>query len=186
LSAHPAGNTIHLQRPDTITARCSRYTYGVNVMRAPTAQCRQLGQLCRDSHDNILCETHFRPLVRVGDIVKVGEFAGPLSVHPTAGSKKASVDVWVTSEYDASHTTEPEMRKLGTVKVDVRKAARKKWGIVVGKQSSRDYQIDLYFKFGAGNMQVRAVDVTNGTEVSTTVTFCSGAAAGGRVMLPAV
>jgi hypothetical protein len=35
-------------------------------------------------------------------------------------------------------------------------------------------------------LQVRAVDVTNSREVSTTVTFSSDAAAGGPVMLPAL
>jgi hypothetical protein len=35
-------------------------------------------------------------------------------------------------------------------------------------------------------LQVRAVDVTNNREVSTTVTFSSDAAAGGPVMLPAL
>jgi hypothetical protein len=128
---------------------------------------------------------HFRPLVRVGDIVQVGEFC-PLTVNPTSKSKTASVDVWVTPHRDASHVTEPNMRKLGTVKVDVCKAVRKKWGQPVGKQSSKDCQIDLFFKFGAADMQVRAVDVTNNREVSTTVTFSSDAAAGGPVMLPAM
>jgi hypothetical protein len=181
-----AGNTIHLQRPDTISARCSRYTYGVNVMRPPLPECRLLNHICKDSKGELLCEKHFSPLVRVGDVVQVGDFCGPLAVYPLPKSKTASVDVWVTPHRDASHVTEPKMRKLGTVTVDVCKAVRKKWGLTVGKQSCKDYQIDLYFKFGAADMQVRALDVTNNREVSTTVTFSSDAAAAGPVMLPAV
>jgi hypothetical protein len=154
-----AGNTIHLQRPDTISARCSRYTYGVNVMRPPMPECHRLGHICKDGKGNALCDMHFRPLVRVGDIVQVGEFCGPLTVYPTPKSKTASVDVWVTPHRDASHVTEPKMRKLGTVKVDVCKAVKKKWGLPVGTQSSKDYQIDLFFKFGAADMQVRASEM---------------------------
>uniref|UniRef100_A0A383VX69 Actin-like ATPase domain-containing protein n=1 Tax=Tetradesmus obliquus TaxID=3088 RepID=A0A383VX69_TETOB len=179
------GNTIHLQHPDTISARCSRYTYGVNVLRAPEPCCQQHGSLCKDSKGGVHCSTHFRPLIRVGEVVRVGEFAGPLSVHPAPGCKTASVDVWVTPERDARHTTEAGMRMLGTVKMDVRKAARKKWGLTVGRQSSKDYPIDLYFDFGAGDMQVRALDRTNNTEVCTTVVFCADTAAGGPVALPA-
>ncbi|KAF6255352.1 hypothetical protein COO60DRAFT_227757 [Scenedesmus sp. NREL 46B-D3] len=180
------GNTIHLQRPDTISARCSRYTYGVNAMRPATAECHQRGHVCKDAKGNLLCSDHFRPLVRVGDVVRVDEFSGPLNVFPAPGNNTASVDIWVTPHRDASHITEPKMRMLGTVRIDVRKAARKKWGLSIGKQSSKDYKISLYFKFGAGDLQVRAVDVTNDTVVSTTVSFSSDAAAGGPVLLPAL
>ena len=72
---HPSGNTIHLQQPDTIIARVSRLTYGVECGVQPTQQCWQ----------------HGHPVKGLGEVAKISTMA-------EATVKKAYSSVWARRE----------------------------------------------------------------------------------------
>jgi hypothetical protein len=184
------GNTIHLQRPDAILARVTRLTYGLNVGDHPTADCHTHGRCVTDRKGRTWCESHFRPLVRINEIVQVGDSTEPFAVYPMPDAEVVQVPIFATEAVDASHVTEAGMQQVGLVKVKVEKTAKVNLGLFkAGKQSNDQYKVELRFKFGAAEIEVQAYDVTNKRHVSTELSFCSEAAGADhnqRVQLPGV
>jgi hypothetical protein len=182
------GNTIHLQRPQAIKARVSTLTYGVNVARLPEARCHTHGKCEADRKGRTWCQTHFVPLVRINEIVEVGDSTQPMTVYPMSGAVAAEVPIFATEASDASHVTEAGMRQVGTVTVKVDKSPKLSLGVFkAGKQSCDQYKIELRFKFGAAELEVQAYDVTNRRNVSAQVRFSSevaGAQHNQRAQLP--
>lgn len=185
-----AGNTIHLQRPDAIRARVSRLTYGLNVGDHPKDGCRTAGRCIQDRKGRTWCETHFRPLVRIHDLVQVGESSQPFAVYPLPDADVVHVPIFATEATDASHTTEPGMQRIGVLSVGVNKARKYALGLIkAGRQSSDDYKIELSFRFGCAEVEVHAFDVTNKCSTKVDFIFSSepaGAEHNWRVDLPGV
>jgi len=158
----PLGNTIHLQRPAAISARVSRLTYGINVGDNPQPACHHVGRCIQDRKGRTWCETHFRPLVKIDDVVQIGERTQPLTVYPLPDEPVVHVPIFATESADVSHVTEPGMHKIGVLSVQVNKAHKFKLGpIKAGRISSDEYKVELSFRFGSTEVEVHAYDVTN-------------------------
>lgn len=126
-----------------------------------------------DAKGRTWCTTHFKPLVRTNEVVKVGAATDPVAVYPMPGVDVTMVPIYATVASTATHTTEPGMFEVGTVHIKVDKASK---FLKIGRQSSDDYKIELRFRFGTAEMQVQAYDVTNDREICVEFTFASEAA----------
>jgi hypothetical protein len=190
LSCAPAGNTIHLQRPDAILARVSRLTYGINVAEKPTDSCSQHGRCITDRKGRTWCETHFRTLVRINEVVQIGDETQPVAMFPMPGAEVVQVPIYATEAVKALHITEPGMWRVGVVHIKIEKRHKVNFGFwKAGQQSSDQYKIELRFKFGAAEVQVEAYDATNRRMVSAEFMFsneAAGAEHGNSVPLPGV
>jgi len=170
------GNTIHLQHPGVIMARVSRLSYGLGIATTPGHACHKLGSVFQaKGGKDVLCHNHFHKLVTKGDVVELGNWTKPCTVTPQRGSAAKitlSVSVYSTEAEQTDHLG-PHMTKVGEVKINVQKIVKKFLGIPVRKQASDDYKIDLQFRFGAAQFEVKAYDRTTGDEVMATVEFVS-------------
>lgn len=129
------------------------------------------------------CDTHFWPLVKVDQTVKLGESTAPFTVYPMPGASKVRVPIYATEASEAYHTTEAGMQQMGAIEIEI---SRRRKGIFSCCSISDDeYKIELTFEFGSAEMQVRAYDVFNQCQVQCSVEFSSEVASGGcRVSLP--
>lgn len=148
------------------------------------------GRCMTDRKGRTWCETHFRPLVHINDIVHIGDSTPPFAVYPLPDKPVVRVDIYATESSDAHHVTEAGMQRVGMITVKVDKSAKVNLGVFkAGKMSVDQYRVELRFKFGAAEVQVTAYDVTNKRHVSTEFMFsneAAGAEHNQRVQLPGV
>jgi len=165
------GNTLHLQNPRTIMERCSRLTYGLALAVPPSGTCFQQGELRPEPKGGQrLCHNHFSPIVRAGEVLRVDREIRQV-LHPQRGASCAVLEVWATDRDVVPDHADPRlMQRVGQVKVPVEKVKG-----CFKTQSSRDYKIEVCFKFGVVHIEVQAYDVTHGRRRQATVHFVADA-----------
>lgn len=142
----------------------ARLTYGLGWRSHPLEECSSRGCEIVPNHKGVLlCKNRFAPLVREGDVVRLGEKTPPVTAIPTQGASTCVLPIYSTTNPAATHTTDAGMVRIGEVEVEVKMQS--------STQTCDDYDIETCFKFGTTEMEVCVMDVTHKKPYAARVNF---------------
>ncbi|XP_063436337.1 heat shock 70 kDa protein 12A-like [Mytilus trossulus] len=149
------GAVLFGYKPDSISSRITRYTYGVEVVR--------LFDNSKDSlrrkvyvDGNVLCDNVFQPFMKANTSVHIGKELKHTYGTSEEFQQSHFLPIYYTEKDNAEFIDEGGCLKLGEVEVEIPNPTK----------HSRD--VDVIFHFGETEMSITAIDKESGKECKTT------------------
>jgi molecular chaperone DnaK (HSP70) len=148
------GAVLFGHKPDYITARIARYTYGVEVMNDFNPDIHETGR-CVLLNGKKKCDNIFKRYIKTGSVVELG--AKTTARHHTIQPFQSSVPfpIFQSSIECPQYTDVEGCTKLGTLTVDIQNPS----------DENRDFRVDMIF--GNTELKVTAFDEKSGVECAT-------------------
>jgi hypothetical protein len=167
--AHPAAAVMYgavriCHRPDLISSRRTRYTYGYGVAR-PIENATDLEhETTRDDDGELLCY-RFNSFVRIGASVSVGDTVQQEVIPIHRSSRNFGISLLASVEYNPRYPSDVGVQKIGSLTVDISES--------IGQDSAKR-NVLLKFYFGDTRLRVEALNPRTKTAVETTIEFDCG------------
>ncbi|CAG2216312.1 unnamed protein product [Mytilus edulis] len=149
------GAVLFGYKPDSISSRITRYTYGVEVVR--------LFDESKDSlrrkvyvDGNVLCDNVFQPFMEANTSVHIGKELKNTYGTSEEFQQSHFLPIYYTEKDNVEFIDEGGCLKLGEVEVEIPNPTK----------HSRD--VDVIFHFGETEISITAIDKESGRECKTT------------------
>jgi len=149
-------------KPDKLTSRKSRRTYGIAICRNFREGIDPENLSMFDNEGVKKCDNNFDVLIKINQTVEAGETIGRKYFPLNANTKSSIIDLFATVKENVTYVTDPDVFKVGSVTLDMS-------DITGGK--NREVKVNLHL--GQTEFKLDVVNVTTGNNVTATYDFLS-------------
>jgi len=149
-------------KPDKLTSRKSRRTYGIAIWRNFREGIDPENLALFDSEGVRKCDNIFDCLIKINQTVEAGETISRVYFPLNANTKSSIIDLFATVKENVAYVTDPDVFKVGSVVLDMS-------DISGGK--NREVKVNLHL--GQTEFKLDVIDVTTGNNVTAIYDFLS-------------